>query len=65
VLRFRVGPLPDLPRRRVRRVEVEQPIDYGALEPPLARALTEVHDDALREAIARAAVTRPRRGEDR
>jgi hypothetical protein len=66
VLRFRVGPLPDLPRRRRRKVDPDVPVDWSALEAPLARALTEVHDDALRDASARAATARLRRqdGED-
>ena len=56
-LRFRVGPLPPLPRRDQRepRPEPAEPTALVELPESLARALARVPDDALRDVIGAAA----------
>ncbi len=66
-IRFRVGPLPDLPMPRRPAPPPVEPVRLAALPEELGRALSRVHDDELRRAIAEAATTslaRIRRRED-
>lgn len=56
-MRFRVGPLPDLPRMRARDVREPSAIPIVALPEDLGRALATVGDDAVRQAVASAATS--------
>jgi hypothetical protein len=54
-LRFRVGPLPELPpSTRPERARLA-PVAVAVLPENLARALAAIDDDALRDAIGQAA----------
>jgi len=54
-IRFRVGPLPDLPTSTRPDRPRPAPIALAVLPDSLARALAAIDDDALREAIGHAA----------
>lgn len=56
-LRFQVGPLPDLPKREPKAPPAPEPVHLAALPEELGRALSRVHDDALRKTITEAATT--------
>ena len=56
-IRFRVGPLPDLPRMRSRHVREPAAIPIVALPEELGRALATVGDDDVRRAVASAATS--------
>ena len=56
-LRFKVGPLPDLPKRARPAPPVPEPVRLAALPEELGRALSRIDDDALRQTIADAATT--------
>ncbi|MGB5811697.1 MAG: DUF721 domain-containing protein [Polyangiales bacterium] len=56
-LRFKVGPLPDLPNRRPAVRPAPDPVRLAALPEALGRALGQIQDDDLRKAIAKAATT--------
>lgn len=57
-LRFKVGPLPDLPKRTIKRVRsVPEPVRLAALPAELGRALGRIRDDELRRAVTEAATT--------
>lgn len=57
MLRFRVGPLPEMPVRRPIDPPKPRRVALTALPDELGRALARVGDDALRRAIAAAATT--------
>jgi hypothetical protein len=54
-LRFRVGPLPDLPQGSRPERAPAPPVIVSSLPEQLARALASIDDDGLREAIGAAA----------
>lgn len=54
-LRFRVGPLPELPTTTRPETPRAAPIPVAILPESLARALAAIDDDALRDAIGQAA----------
>jgi len=54
-LRFRVGPLPELPKTTRPERPRPQPIALAVLPEKLARALAQIDDDALRDVISGAA----------
>jgi hypothetical protein len=54
-IRFRVGPLPELPRSTRPEPPRQTPVALAVLPESLARALAAIHDDDLREAIGQAA----------
>jgi hypothetical protein len=54
-LRFRVGPLPQLPSPLRADAPADPVVALSTLPETLARALSAIDDDALRDAIARAA----------
>ena len=54
-LRFRNGPLPDVPQSTRPERERPEPVIVATLPESLARALASIDDDALREAISGAA----------
>ncbi len=56
-LKFKVGPLPDLPRRHEPKLPEPAPVELAALPEDLGRALGRIHDDAVRQAVTRAATT--------
>jgi len=56
-IRFQVGPLPDLPKRRYEPPPLPEPVRLASLPEDLGRALSRVEDDALRKAITEAATT--------
>jgi hypothetical protein len=56
-IRFRVGPLPDLPKRRRAAPPPPEPVRLASLPEELGRALSRVEDDELRQAITEAATT--------
>jgi len=56
-IRFKVGPLPDLPKREPAASPPPQPVRLASLPEELGRALSRVHDDALRKTITEAATT--------
>jgi len=56
-LRFKVGPLPDLPKRPRAKPPAPEPVRLAALPEELGRALSKIHDDALRQTITEAATT--------
>lgn len=56
-LRFKVGPLPEIPLRRVRPQPKPFKVELAALPDELGRALARVNDDELRQRIALAATT--------
>lgn len=56
-LRFKVGPLPDLPPRRPPPPADREPVRLAALPEALGRALSKIQDDDLRKTIAEAATT--------
>ncbi len=57
-LRFKVGPLPELPKRaRSIPPAAPEPVRLAALPEELGRALSRIDDDALRQTIADAATT--------
>jgi hypothetical protein len=56
-LRFRVGPMPPTENRPPPRSALPTPLAICALPEDVARALASVHDDALREALIRAALS--------
>lgn len=56
-LHFKVGPLPDIPKRARPNPPAAPPVRLAALPEELGRALSKVHDDALRKTIAEAATT--------
>lgn len=56
-IRFKVGPLPDLPPHRQPPPPPPEPIRLASLPEELGRALSRVQDDALRRAITDAATT--------
>lgn len=56
-LRFKVGPLPDLPKRPRERPPAPAPVRLAALPEELGRALSKIHDDALRQTVTDAATT--------
>lgn len=56
-IRFQVGPLPDIPKRRAPAPRPPEPVRLAALPEDLGRALSRVEDDALRKAITEAATT--------
>jgi len=56
-IRFRVGPLPDIPKREPDRPPPPEPVRLASLPEELGRALSRLHDDELRKAITEAATT--------
>lgn len=56
-LRFKVGPLPDLPTRTREKPPAPEPVQLAALPEELGRALSQIHDDDLRQTISDAATT--------
>jgi hypothetical protein len=54
-LRFRTGPLPELPKSNRPERQRPEPVAVAALPEQLARALAAIDDDDLREAISFAA----------
>jgi hypothetical protein len=54
-LRFRTGPLPELPKAGRPERKRPEPVAVAVLPEKLARALAAIDDDALREAISGAA----------
>lgn len=56
-LRFKVGPLPDLPKRTRAKPPAPEPVRLAALPEELGRALSRIHDDDLRQTITDAATT--------
>lgn len=56
-LRFKVGPLPDLPKRPRPKPPAPEPVRLAALPEDLGRALSKIHDDTLRKTITEAATT--------
>ncbi|MDH3623209.1 MAG: DUF721 domain-containing protein [Myxococcales bacterium] len=56
-LRFKVGPLPDLPKRARPTPPAPEPVRLAALPEDLGRALSRIHDDDLRQTITEAATT--------
>jgi predicted nucleic acid-binding Zn ribbon protein len=54
-IRFRVGPLPELPTSTRPERPRQTPVAVAVLPEPLARALAAIDDDDLREAIGEAA----------
>ena len=56
-MRFRVGPLPELPRMRRREIREPSAIPIVALPEDLGRALATVGDDDVRKAVASAATS--------
>lgn len=56
-IRFQVGPLPDIPKRDPPVPPPPEPVRLASLPEELGRALSRVHDDELRRAIAEAATT--------
>lgn len=56
-LRFKVGPLPDLPARVTRLRPAPEPVRLAALPEDLGRALSRIRDDELRETVTQAATT--------
>jgi hypothetical protein len=61
-LRFRVGPLPEIPKRAKPKTLLDEPVRLSSLPDELGRALSRIHDDDLRQAIAEAATTTLARG---
>ncbi len=57
VIRFRVGPLPELPRPRRPIRRRPTPLPIAVLPEDVGRALAAIADDDLRNVIARAAAT--------
>ncbi len=55
-LRFRVGPLPDLPQGSRPPRAAAAPVVVSSLPEELARALAAIDDDGVREAVAAAAL---------
>lgn len=56
-IRFRVGPLPDLPERPKGAPPPAEPVRLAALPEELGRALSRIDDDELRQTISEAART--------
>lgn len=56
-LRFKVGPLPDLPARVERTRRAPEPVRLTALPEDLGRALSRIRDDELRQTVTEAATT--------
>ncbi len=54
-IRFRVGPLPDVPQRTREEPRRPSPVAVANLPDELARALATIDDDELRDAIGHAA----------
>lgn len=54
-LRFKMGPLPEVPKGSRPERKRPEPVVVAALPETLARALASIDDDALREAISGAA----------
>ncbi|MDH3199812.1 MAG: DUF721 domain-containing protein [Myxococcales bacterium] len=54
-LRFKVGPLPDLPKRARPAPPAPEPVRLAALPEELGRALSRIQDDDLRRTITDAA----------
>jgi hypothetical protein len=54
-LRFKTGPLPDVPKSSRPERQRPEPVAVATLPENLARALAAIDDDALREAISGAA----------
>jgi len=64
-LRFKVGPLPDLPKPARSPAPPPEPVKLASLPEDLGRALGRIHDDALRRTITEAATTSLARRRDR
>lgn len=56
-LRFKVGPLPDIPKRARATPPAPEPVRLASLPEELGRALSRIHDDDLRRTITEAATT--------
>jgi len=56
-IRFQVGPLPEIAAREADAPPPPEPVRLAALPEELGRALSRIHDDELRKAIAEAATT--------
>jgi hypothetical protein len=56
-IRFQVGPLPDVPKRRPPPPPPPEPVRLASLPEELGRALSRIADDDLRKAITEAATT--------
>ncbi len=56
-LRFKVGPLPNLPKRARVTPPAPEPVRLASLPEELGRALSKIHDDALRQTVTEAAST--------